>query len=229
VEPSLLATATRFAKPLEAVMPAWVLLVRMYLEWLWTNQVDMPEVADRVRPIIDEDAKRLSNELDMHLYAISLAQHYGLPTMGLDVSDDMNVALFFALHNSERTGRNIKFHRKSAGDPKSVLYVFAPDNRYRPDYERARPRTTTEGRPDRQGAKFLITGWGYHRNAAARHLAMALYFDPAGDYGPLPAARHLFPERAQDLFGDFLERALEQGLPTELKEYVEQPYWIVDD
>jgi hypothetical protein len=30
------------------------------------------------------------------------------------------------------------------------------------------------------------------------------------------------------LFGDHLERALEAGLPPELKKYVEQLYWVAD-
>jgi FRG domain len=226
VEPSLLATSTRFRQPLEAVLPAWVLLVRTFLLELWSSQLGMPEVAERVRPIIEEDAQRLMTGLDIHLYAIALAQHYGLPTMGLDVTEDLGVALFFALHRTERSGRNIRFIRKTADDPPSTLYVFAPDARYRMDHEQARPRTTGEGRPERQGAKFLITGWGHHRNAAARHLALAMYLDPAGGYGQLPDVRHLFPARHEDLFGEFLERSLERGLPPELTKYVEQLYWV---
>ena len=229
IEPSLLASSTRSEQPLEAVLPAWVQLVRTFLIQLWAEQLAMPGMDPRLSILINEDAQRLMTGLDLHLYAVSLAQHYGLPTMGLDVTTHLNVALFFALHQSERDGRNIRFRRKAAGDPKGVLYVFAPDQRYQMNHEAARPRTTGEGRPERQGARFLITGWGHHRNSVARHLAMAIYLDPAGDFGPLPLARQLFPERGQDLFGDYLERALEGGLPAELKKYVEQLYWVVDE
>jgi len=230
VEPSLLATSTRSSQPLENVLPAWVQLVRAFLMQLWGEQLAMPGLDPRLSVIINEDAQRLMTGLDLHLYAVSLAQHYGLPTMGLDVTGNVNVALFFALHKSERAGgRNVRFRRKAAGDPKSVLYVFAPDQRHQMNHEEARARTTGEGRPERQGAKFLITGWGYHRNSVARHLAMAIYLDPAGDFGTLPSARQLFPERSEDLFGDYLERALEGGLPAELRKYVEQLYWVADD
>ena len=76
---------------------------------------------------------------------------------------------------------------------------------------------------------FIGTGWGYHSNAAARHLAMAFYLDPAGDYGELSRPGALFPPRGQDLFGDYLEDALEAGLPPALTKYVKKLYWVAED
>jgi hypothetical protein len=231
IEPSLLASSVRSKRPLEAVLPEWCLLVRAFLDWVWSNQLKMPELAETY-PIIEEDRARILNGIDLHLYAISMAQHYGLPSMGLDVTEDLNTAIFFAMHQTERStqSRTIRYKRKTSGDPPGVLYVFAPDERYRLIHDISRPRSIGGGRQEPQGAKFLVTGWGFHRNAIARHLGLALYLDPAGDFGSLPTARNLFPPREEDLFGGFLERTLEQDeLPKELRKYVEQLYWVVDD
>jgi hypothetical protein len=65
--------------------------------------------------------------------------------------------------------------------------------------------------------------------AGVEHDVVVGGLDPAGDFGTLLTARQLFPERGQDLFGDYLERALEGGLPSGLKKYVEQLYWVVDE
>ncbi|HEU4885041.1 MAG TPA: FRG domain-containing protein [Longimicrobium sp.] len=227
VEPSLLATSTRAAQPLEAVLPAWCLLVRAFLEEVWSVQSAAPEVS-QAWPVIQEDALRLRTGVDLHLYAIALAQHYGLPTMGLDVTHTLETALFFAVHVAERVPgtRNIRYRRKRADDGEGVLYVLAPDERYRLNHDLSRPRTIGGGRPELQGARFLVTGWGHHRNAVARHLAAALYLDPEGDFGPLPLARELFPPLSDDLFGEYLESRLADGLPPELGRYVEQLYWV---
>src|SRR5262249_23109977 len=103
IEPSLLASSTRARQPLETVLPAWVQLVGTFLVELWSQQVAMIGTDARaaiLNQIINEDGQRLMLGLDLRLFAISLAQHYGLPTMGLDVTADLNVALFFALHRS---------------------------------------------------------------------------------------------------------------------------------
>ena len=59
--------------------------------------------------------------------AISLAQHYGLPSVGLDATTDIDVALFFALHefrdDPSRPGWQTCV-RKAAGADLSVLYVL---------------------------------------------------------------------------------------------------------
>ena len=53
--------------------------------------------------------------------------------------------------------------------------------------------------------------------------------NPAGDFGTSLGRPAPFPARHEDLFGDFLERALERGLPAELTKYVEQFIgWITD-
>ena len=228
IEPSLLASSVRSARPLETVLPEWCLLVRQLLETVWEAQLGEPAVQE-AWPIVRADAARLRTGLDLHLYAISQAQHYGLPTMGLDVTTDIDTALFFALHEIEREPgtRTMRYRRKEPGSRPGVLYLLAPDERFRLIHDRARPRTTGAGRPERQKAHFLITGWGHHRNAAARHLALAISLDPAGDWGALPSPSDLFPAREEDLFGNYLESRLESGdLPAALREYVEQLYWV---
>ena len=64
-----------------------------------------------------------------HLHAISLAQHYGLPTMGLDVTTELNVALFFALHQSQRDAATSGFFRREGGDRRGARVRQISDTR----------------------------------------------------------------------------------------------------
>ncbi len=233
IEPSLLTSSERPPRQhLEPVLPAWCLLVRFYLEAMWSNQKSIAELPIAAHQMIDEDSHRLLHGLDLHLYAISMAQHYGLPSMGLDASDVIDIALFFALHELERVdGENRKLwcRRKRVGEKPGVLYVLTPDERFHLNYEQCRPRTLPEGRPERQQARFLHTGWGYSRNAGATHIALAFYLKPGGDFGRLPSADQLFPPPEGDFFGRFLETALRDwALPSDLRRYVEQLYWVAE-
>ena len=194
----------------------WVLLV-CAMQWVWCNQLDMPEIADKVRPIIEEDARRLTQGLDLQLYAISVAQHYGLPTMGLDVTEDLRTALFFC-SSPRRASTEQPDHRlcaKGVRENRTELVCAESASLITTSVSLARRETAG---PNARELRFMVTGWGYHRNAVARHLGMALDLDPAGDFGSLPTAAELFPERGEDLFGSYLEQALDQGLPSELKE-----------
>jgi FRG domain len=230
LEPSLLASAVRKRQPLEEVLPEWCFLIRCYqmgLQIQLMNQSD-PAQADQLSSVMQADRQRLELSLDNHSLALSLAQHYGLPSMGLDLTDRVDTALFFALHRFPRAeGRKLQAVPVSAGADAPVLYVFLLPQRFCVDYSLARPKIFPRGRPDAQVAWFSHMGWGYRRNQCAEYLVAALYLDPRGDFGPLPRAEDLFPPIEEDLFGSLIEGVLATDWASPiLRTYLEQLYWL---
>ena len=228
LEPSLPASAVRKGHPLEAVLPEWCFLIRSYLFGLTTMVVQKygSAVTEDVSRRLHEDRKRLEESLDNHAFAFSLAQHYGLPTMGLDLTNQLDTALFFALHRLVAVeGRQLRAAPLTTGQP--VLYLLAFPERFCVEHARARPQVFPQGRPDRQHAWFSHMGWGNRRNQCAEYLVAALYLDPAGDFNPLATAQTLFPDWQNDSFGSLMEVALSQSWASpELKAYLTNLYWV---
>jgi hypothetical protein len=227
LEPSLPASAVRKGQPLEEALPEWCLLIRSYLlklHILLMNE-SQPDERERLAEVMHADRLRLERSLDNHTLAFSLAQHYGLPSMGLDLTDQTGTALFFALHRFARgDGRRLRVTRSARN---SVVYVFALPERFCVEHARARPRVFPHGRPDAQVAWFSHMGWGYRQNQCAEYLAMALYLEPGVDFGPLPSAEELFPAAAEDPFGSLLESVLAEAWASPaLRRYLEQLYWL---
>lgn len=227
LEPSLPASATRKGQALEAVLPQWCFLIRCYqmgLQLQMVNQLE-PAQLQQLSASMASDRQRLEQTLDNQTIAFSLAQHYGLPSMGLDLTDRVDTALFFALHRFVTTDERKLQVMPSEGS--SVLYLFLLPERFCVEYARARPRIFPRGRPDAQLAWFSHMGWGYRRNQCAEYLAAALYLEPGGDFGPLPRAEDLFPPAEEDPFGSLLEAVLaEQWASPTLRRYLEQLYWL---
>jgi hypothetical protein len=230
LEPSLPASAVRKQQPLEGVMPEWCFFIRSYMLGLTTrliNDVD-PSLAERLGGVLQADRQRLEESLDNHAFALSLAQHYGLPSMGLDLTDQLDTALFFALYRFEVTeGRRLRVVRDNSGQ--SVLYVLLFPERFCVEHARARPSLFPKGRPDTQSAWFSHMGWGYRRNQCAEYLVAALYLDESGDFGELPTVVGLFPSQPNDMFGSLMEAALTGSwVGSGLREYLMHLYWVAE-
>jgi hypothetical protein len=232
LEPSLPPSAGRpGVVSIEAVMPEWCGLVRFYLSAL-AGAVSS-SLSEERREALDRELLQLRASTDSYSLALSLAQHYGLPSAGLDVTDDLDSALFFALSEFDEVGSAPRVlrrrdHRGAPGD-EPVLYVFAPFERFRLEYESYRPSLFPRGRPDHQSARFLATGWGLSRNACARNLCIALYLDPDGDFGALPSAAEMFPGPDEDHFGGVLGNVREWDVSPELTAYLDRFYWVTPD
>lgn len=230
LEPSLHASAVRRKDcPLEVILPQWCFLIRCYQLAFHVKLINELETIQlkQLQPKLEADRRRLELSLDNQVFALSLAQHYGLPSMGLDLTDQVETALFFSLQEfAPVSGRRIQAVPSSR---ESVLYVFAFPERFCIEHARARPEVFPRGRPDAQDAWFAHMGWGYRRNQCAEYLIAALYLEPSGDFGPLPLPQDLFPANIQDQFGNMLEAVLDnRSVSTELLEYLEKLYWVVN-
>ncbi|BDV33636.1 FRG domain-containing protein [Methylocystis iwaonis] len=151
-----------------------------------------------------EESGRLTCDID---YAImALAQHYGLPSHGLDVTTDIDIALWFATN-------------KWSGGPPATYTAMAPG-----DWEREPQKwpvifacqqiTHSTGmslqgcrelnafglgalRPLRQKASFFLGGHGDHQNRLGEAVVCAFRLKP-GDWPTKATFDELFPPPHED-------------------------------
>lgn len=126
-------SASRAGLDLDIILPRWLFVLHQYLD-------------EREARVIDERDQQHYQELrssyDLSLLALALAQHYGLPSVGLDVTTDIDVALFFALHefhNSAQDRWTQVCRRKSPDSELGVFYVLCPRRRFRLGYDEFQP------------------------------------------------------------------------------------------
>jgi hypothetical protein len=208
-EPSMLPSATRHGVQLEDIGPEWSMTVQFFI-WAWVGKLRLDGTSQRSSQEISAQMDWLVAGYNLWAFLISVAQHYGLPSVGLDVTDRPDVALFFALTRIEpqEPGSHVmRTSRVPADGDHPVIYIFSPQKDDVMEFARYRPRGFPVGRPDRQNAFFLHTSWGHARNSIASRMWVALDLDPAGDWGPLPLAQELFPGPLDDPFAAFLDQA----------------------
>jgi len=216
LEPSLVTSASRRHPALEQVLPEWCALLTTFL-------VEACGMEDQ------RQFRDLTEGFGLPLFALALAQHYGLPTSGLDVTDRLDIALFFALMKFEkpRASNRANYTRQTNFEHLPVLYLLFPPESQQFEYERFRVEGFPRGRPDAQSARFMHMGWGHADNACAERIFLALYLDPEGDYDPIPSPRQLFPKDGDDPFASFLECVNTRLLPAALKRVLEEGFYVV--
>jgi len=145
-------------------------------------------------------------ELDYAL--IALAQHYGLPSHGLDVSTDVDIAAWFATHAlSIAPGAAAEYRpREEAGWPAQrdsspvvlvhqvVTYSVAASLQNCLLLEEF---GLAARRPIRQAAEFFFGGHTDHRNRLAESLVCVLRLEQ-GDYRTAHTFHNLFPRPEHD-------------------------------
>jgi hypothetical protein len=215
LEPSLQTSASRRVPALESVLPEWSALIKMFLP--------------RIGPAFDSEAYAFMTHGYFPLFALALAQHYGLATSGLDVTTNLNVALFFALMRYEREPESYKATYKPLDGPDSmpVIYVLMPAKRQQFRYDEFCPKRFPRGRPNAQAAHFMHMGWGYETNAIARYIFLALYLDISADFGPIPSTNDLFPEAGKDAFCGFLEEICDRKIPGQIGQALREGFYSV--
>ena len=160
-----------------------------------------------------------------HLLALGLAQHYGLPSVGLDLTDDLKVALWFAIYKATYSSKKpVKAELVKDEDNEATIFVF-----------RCHPRSVyrysdlVKGigahRPDAQRAYFNYCGWGLAKNQLALDLACAFRVD-ASFVKELPDnyIRYLFPSKENDEVLRILLQIKDMYQGTELGEMMEKIY-----
>jgi hypothetical protein len=231
IEPSLLPSAARAGTSLEVIGPEWSALVQLFLNDYVSALGRAHWISPRTYSDICGQMTNLVSGYSLWAFLISLAQHYGLPSAGLDVTPRLEVALYFALNDFTESPTADRWYfttRVEATDQHSVIYLFSNTKRFFIDFSMVRPKGFPFARPDAQSAHFLHTGWGLATNAVATSLFMALYLDRSGDWGRLPRTSEMFPTPDNDPFGRHLEVALSMTGSTAFREFIRRFYWAVE-
>lgn len=225
-EPSLLASASRRAPSIEACMSEWMMWVQLCqhanLNRLHDHYSGMERRA--LEHFYEQVSSQWTNE-HFYYFSLALAQHYGLPSAGLDLTDELPTALFFALQRLETSEPGRLRARPVAPDAKPVLYILLREGSREFPFHETAHEIFRSGRPACQGAWFLHVGWGLNRNAASNQILIALDLDPRGDYGAVAQAADLFPGPDQDPLARFLG-SVDTAASETLRRVLQDFYWV---
>ncbi|WP_425618994.1 FRG domain-containing protein [Anatilimnocola sp. NA78] len=192
------------------------------LQSIWHNQaaVLLHDVGCDYRKTLSEssmqayadDVAALRRSPDFDGFSLGIAQHYGLPSVGLDLTDDINVAAWFALYTISTDGNGHAACSILPDDAEPTVFVFRCPLETIFDYRYVRPKQFPVGRPDRQSAWFAHVGWGAATNQMGSYLMCGFRLTPQM-YDQLPAdfSRYLFPSTTDDSILGFFRKM--KGLP----------------
>lgn len=151
------------------------------------------------------------NEPDIYVYApytydyMRVEQHYGTQTAGLDISFDIETAIFFATYKYNSDKNNVATHTKvQRGQHKGVIYGFKftspPVNKsqfYINGFDLF--KTNTPERLLRQDCGLPLVG-PYERNIATTDIDFVMYLHEDFDYQGLKTPEYMFPDESEDKF-----------------------------
>ncbi|WP_242098703.1 FRG domain-containing protein [Sphingomonas sp. CROZ-RG-20F-R02-07] len=200
-EPSLITSAARTNFDYDALHFA----LRYYIQDRILGATPDPMESLRKHTAWREQSMLITSPID---YAVmALAQHYGLPSHGLDVTDDVDVALWFATNrfqtidgiSSYTTMRSCDWDDHSAEWP----VIFASQqvthslNMSTQTCEELDKFGLPAMRPRRQKASFFLGGHSDHQNRLAETVVCAFRLAP-GDWSTACTFDGLFPSPAED-------------------------------
>jgi hypothetical protein len=145
---------------------------------------------------------------------MALAQHYGIPTHGLDITSSLEVALWFATHRfgdgagGRKTYRRMTIDQWPAEAAKwPAVYIVLPvTHTLRPSVwklESSRQTMFDAFRPQRQHGAFFMGAHGSHQNRLSESIACILQLAP-GDWPCSVTYRELFPPPDEDVAYAFM-------------------------
>lgn len=201
-EPSLLSSGAR--RKIE--------FPETFRQWSAILDVFMNEECDRLSRQNPRFAEELRYQAANHhssysyrLWSFATAQHYGLPSVGLDVTSDLYTALLFALYRFE-VDANTGVTKTSRIDAREepILYVMGAFENDLFDDALLSPPWLQGQRPKAQSAHFLATGWGMSPNRAAERIFVAIRLMKHELWDLPRAVESLLPSASEDHLLHFL-------------------------
>lgn len=203
VEPSLLGAAPRRNLDYNLAHSALQLLVQ---DFLYEEAVNLGKHLENLHEEWFELAGSATASWDISIMA--LGQHYGIPTHGLDITSNLEVAVWFATHRflSQEDGtalyESIKIDEWGE-DPNSwpvILIIQTITNSIKPSIHNIQSleRLGLHAlRPERQSALFFMGAHTIHSNRLAEAVACIIRLRP-GSYETGINYEYLFPSTNED-------------------------------
>lgn len=180
--------------------------------------------------VYNKDINYIKNTSLMTPFSLGIAQHYGLPSVGLDLTSDLEVANWFASNSMiiEPSGSTTTKKVDSTQHKGSMIYIFRCPKDVVFDYQIVKPKVFPTSRPDMQNAWFGHVGWGAASNQLASYLICA--FELSKEYiDSLPSNldRKLFPSIEDDpILEYFLRERNKTYYEGDVKKVLENIYYL---
>lgn len=225
VEPSLLPSASRENIYFPEHFEAWSGLLDLYIEQrLEALSAADPSQQERLR----YEAQNFRCSYRYRLWGLATAQHYGLSSVGLDVTNSIHVALFFALHSfttDPATGA-MSMERADHSESPVIYGLGGFDKHDLLDDEHLAPAWLQCARPAAQGANFFATGWGDAGNKAAGRIYVAIRLVNHVAWLPQQTLQKIFPSTQQDSFLKFLLESRELFTEPFIQSLLKKIYFV---
>lgn len=168
VEPSFLASGIRKGYSELFLNCLWESQARILLHDISVDMKDELTSEEFVR--FSESTNRLQSGSRFIPFGLGLAQHYGLPSVGLDLTDNLQVALWFASNSIDIDASGCAICKPVQDLGSSRLFFFRCPKNAVYSHEVVKPDCFPECRPDHQNAWFGHVGWGQAKNQMASYL-----------------------------------------------------------
>lgn len=189
-EPSFLPTFQRKSLDYDETVSVWHNVCALLINELVKESSNQKRI---------DDLLSYRNTEWFHALALGLAQHYGLPSIGLDLTNDLMVALWFAIYHAHYSNREpVSADLLSDDNNEATIFVFGCSRlsvfKY-PDFE----QYAGAHRPIAQKAYFNHCGWGLSKNQLALSLVCGFRVNSSfSKVLPDNFIRHLFPSVEED-------------------------------
>jgi hypothetical protein len=205
-----------------------------FIQSMWINQVSYI-----LNDISIEQSEKNNQEPNSHMYddyrrsrnfyhfAFGLAQHYGLPSLGLDLTNDIDVATWFASNKFVTEGNGKTTFKPIDDFDQSTIFIFRCPKNAVYDYSYLKPQNFPNGRPDKQSAWFGHVGWGSAKNQLGSYLMCAFRIDKNFvDFSLETKSKELFPTRDEDpVLNIFLKLKEMDKYAPKCKELINRIYY----
>ncbi len=178
-------------------------------EWIYSAQ----DMADSDDPLLQEFGNvrldlLVGYDMAQPVRLNTLLQHYGLLSPLLDLTIDLNVALYFAGHTGKPIDGKYRYSFVGNNDRRSVLYVLYQDNTEMLEHDHARVIHKVHAlRPIRQSCVVSQTG-ALALNLPADFLVGIIKLDFEHDGVRKYKTGDLFPSKEEDVFLSAMLRKL---------------------
>lgn len=137
-------------------------------------------------------------------FSLGIAQHYGLPSIGLDLTKKCEVAAWFATHKMNIDSNGHTKEEPVENYDTATIFVFRCPRNAVFQYNQVAPYNFPKGRPDNQDAWFGHVGWGYAKNQLASYLVCGfrMHKEILNEL-PKNYEQHLFPPIQEDSVLEF--------------------------
>ncbi len=222
-EPSLLPSAARQDRYFPDVFDTWSGLLDLYIE---ERLGHLSETYTSQAARLLHEARSFRGSYRYRGWGLATAQHYGLPSVGLDLTSDIRVALYFALHRFKTDpDSGVMSVRRATEEDDPIIYGLGVFEYDLLEDEKLAPAWLNCARPKAQNAFFFGSPWGDSVNRAADRIYVAARLRGHTQWLSPLRTTDVFPTAFNDTFLAFLLSARDRFTDPAVADLLRQIYF----